>query len=131
MDMRSSRIDLSKILCQRMPANLGQSSREFHSRRAAAHDYKIQRLVRVALRGLAFSEFKSQEYPAPDLNRVLDRLKPRRKIFPFVVTEISVASTRGHNQGVIRNFQFACPYQSPLEVESRHGGHEHVGVFIL
>ena len=71
-----------------MPRDLGQRAGELHAGRPGADDDEGQpRLLRLGV-GLALRVLEGHEHAAADLQRVLDRLQPRRVFLPLRVAEI-------------------------------------------
>src|SRR5208337_5295396 len=118
MDMSPSRIDGAEIVGQGMTANLGERSRELHSRWSCSHHNKLQRLGWFAGGCTALRQFEGQQHAPPDFDRILNRLQSGRNRFPLIVAEIGVAGSGGNNQRVVGNFLLGRLYQSPLQVEA-------------
>ena len=59
-----------------------------------------------------------EQHPAPDLQRILERLQPGRERAPLVVTEIGVGRTGGENQEVVAHLAVRQDYPSPVDVHA-------------
>ena len=74
---------------------------KFDAGGASADDYKIQRLVRHAGSCLALREFKGQQDPAANFQRVFNGLEARSKGLPVVMAEVGVGGSGGHHQIIV------------------------------
>jgi hypothetical protein len=104
-DARLGRVDRFKILCQGQPREVGNGSRQFYARRAAANDDEGQRFVSAGQERVAFRLLERQQQPAANLHRIFDRLQPRRVPFPLVMPEVGMPCAGGDDQIVVREFR--------------------------
>ncbi len=86
---------------QRLPRNLCKSAGQLDTGRAAADEDKREQLLTARGIGLALGPLERKQHTPPDLERVLERLEPRRVSRPLLVPEIGMARARGHDQKVV------------------------------
>ena len=127
--MRALGVDCAKLVGERMVADLGQRSREFHPGGTASNHNKVQRRAGLTGGGLAFGKFEGQQHAAADFKRVLNRLKAWRVRLPIIVTEISMARAGGDDQIVVRNFLIGSFDEAVFKIEAADLSHEHFNIF--
>src|SRR5260370_42551641 len=68
--------------------------------------------------GVPLREFKSKKYTPSNLQRIINRLKARRMLFPFVVPKIRVGRARSDNEIVVLKTNAALQkYLASLHLE--------------
>ena len=72
------RMDAPKILRERLPRDFGQRAGELNTRRPAADDDEGQKpALRVGI-VLPLGRFEREQHTPPDVQRIVQRLQPRR-----------------------------------------------------
>src|SRR6185503_19095076 len=99
---------------------------------ASADDDEVQRRVRAGLQHLAFSEFKSKQDTAANLNCVFNGLEAGGQIGPFVMPEVGVGGPGGDHEVVVIHGIAALEMDLPLiEVEADDLVHQHFDVLLV
>ena len=101
---------------------------QFHACRSASDDDKSHPRTAAVLVDSTFRRLESQEDPAANLGRVLDRLKTRRKRLPLVVAKVVMPCAGGNNQGVVRLFTVAENHAAAFDVDIGRFGQEHANI---
>ena len=71
--------------------------------------------------GLELGRLERRQDPAPDLDRVLERLESRRGVAPLVVPEVVVPRAGRYDEAVVLEPRAAVEHHTAaLEVEARH-----------
>ncbi len=93
---------MPEILLERLPRDLGQRASQFDPRGAAADDHERELRRALAEYGVTFRRLERAQHAPADLQRVLERLEPRRVLAPLVVAEIGMRRAGGDDQIVVR-----------------------------
>ena len=89
----TGRIDVAKIVAQRVPGNLSESARQLDAGRSAAHDHEVEPFAANLRIRLALGVLECQQHATPNLGGVLDGFQAGRDGRPLIVAEIMMAST--------------------------------------
>ena len=100
-DPRLRRIDMAKILRQRIARDLGDRARHFHASRSAADDDKCHRGFARRFVGDFFRVLKCQQNTSPNLNRVFQTFQSGREFFPFRMAKVGMPRAGGENQEIV------------------------------
>jgi len=103
-DAGAGGVDGAKFIGQCMMGDLGESACQFDSGGSASDDYEVEREVGSAVGLLALCQLEGEQDSAADLKGVLDRLETGGERLPFGVTKVSVRSSGGYDQVVIRKY---------------------------
>jgi hypothetical protein len=103
-DTRLAGVDSSKITLEHTSRNLGERTRHLDSRRPGADYHERHPVCDFHLVDFALGRLVRHEDAAPNLDRILERLQPRRRLEPFVVSEVRMRRTGRDDQVVVRHF---------------------------
>jgi hypothetical protein len=95
------RIDGPEIAAQRVAGDLAQRAGQLGAGGPAAHDHERHPLRSPGRDRLALGGLERDQDPPSDLDRILDRLQPRRMGCPRVMAEVGMTGAGGHDQGVV------------------------------
>ena len=98
---RVRRIDGAEVPGDGVAGDLREGAGQLHSGGPAAHDHEGEQGGALGAVLRALRRLEREEEPAPDLQRILQRLEPGRQGFPFVVAEVRVACAGGHDERVV------------------------------
>ena len=100
-DARVARIDIAEIGGERPLGELGDRAGHLDAGRAAADHDEGQEPLPLGLVALGLGALEGDQDAAAKLGRVLDLLQAGRRVFPFVVAEISVPRAGREDQVVV------------------------------
>jgi hypothetical protein len=100
---RVARVDMAKIARQREASDLGDGARHLDPGGPAADDHECHQRLASRRIGRRLGLLESEQNSPPDVQRLLQRLQPRRHRRPLVVPEVRVARPRGQDQVVVRH----------------------------
>lgn len=95
------RIERAKLALERVTRNFGQRPGQFDASRAGTDDDERQPGRALNLIIDALGRFECKKDSAPDLERIVERLEPRRDPGPRVVAEVGVRDTGRDHQVVV------------------------------
>ena len=98
---RRSRVDPTKIAAEGILPNLGEGTRDFHSRRAAADDDEGEQCAPLFDVRFPLRRFEGQQDAPADILRIVRRLEARRGQFPAVMPEVGVPHPGGDEEIVV------------------------------
>jgi hypothetical protein len=129
---RLARIERPEVVPHGVASDLGDGARQLHAGRPAAHDDKRQqRLTRGGI-GCSFGAFERQQDAPTDVERVFQRLQPRRGRFPFGMTEVRVAGTGRQHQVVVAKLGAVGEFDAAgLRVDGGDLAEQHLDVAVL
>ena len=124
-DTRARRIGPSEFRRKGPPRKLGKRARKLDAGRAAADDGKGQQAQ--ALLGIfgRLGALEGLEHPAPDGDRVLDRLKGGSIGLPLVMAEIGMAGPGCEHQKIVAEFSRRRRDGSTVRIHCEDPCHEH------
>ena len=85
---RRLRTYVAEILPERLPSDFGERAGQLHAGRAAADNDEGEQTLLFRGIGLAFRGLEREQHAPPHLDRIVERLEPRRVGGPFGVSEI-------------------------------------------
>src|SRR5207253_10763908 len=95
------RIDMPKILRERITRDLRDRPGHFHTSWTTADDYESHRCLASGLVRDFFRVLECQEQTAPQLDCVLQTFQPGRQFLPLVVSKIRVPGPRCEDEEVV------------------------------
>jgi hypothetical protein len=98
---RARRVDRTEVAAQRAVRELGDLPGHLHAGGAGAHDDERQPPAPRLRVELALCHLERAENAPAQLERVVDRLQPRRVAFELVVAEVGLARACGDDQAVV------------------------------
>ncbi len=115
---RRLRIDIAKVVRQRVSRDFRERARELHARGTAAdHDERQEPPLDGPIL-LALGLLEGQEHPPPHLERVLECLQAGSVFPPVVVTKVRVCRARRQDEVVVRHLAVVKHEHAALEVHT-------------
>ncbi len=119
-------IDGTELLGERLERDLGDRAGRLHARGAATHHDEGEVARAVVRVGRPFGTLEGEQYPPPDLERVLDGLEPGGVGFPVVVTEVRVGRPRGEDEILVGQVGAVVERDQPgIGIDADHLGEQH------
>ena len=109
-DPRLGRIDAPEVAAQRMARQLRELPRELDARRPCTDDDERQEAAPGNGVGLAFGHLERAQDPPAQLERVIDRLHPRRIVRELRMPEVRLARARRDDQAVVGDLAAAIQH---------------------
>ena len=106
-DARLRRVDVTKILRQRVACNLRDRARHLHTGRTAADNDKRHSSFTRCFVADFLGVLKRQQDPPPDLNGVFQTFETRRKLLPFRMTKVRMPRARCQNEVIVAELAVA------------------------
>src|ERR1700745_1876501 len=100
MNAGAAGVDGAEIVSERVPADFGEGSGEFHSRGPATNHHKVQRFRTRSSGRAAFGQFKGQQNAAADFKCIFNGLEPGRERLPLFVAKVGVAGSGSNDERV-------------------------------
>ena len=131
-DPRLGRIDAPEVAAQRMARQLRELPRELDAGRPCTDDDERQEAAPGNGVGLAFGHLERAQDPPTQLERVVDRLHPRRVVRELRMPEIRLARASRDDQAVVGDFAAAIQHldreAACVEVDGDHVAEHDAGV---
>jgi len=101
-DARRARVDPPEVAREGVAGDLGERPGHLDPGRPAPDDHEREPMAAGLGVLLALGRLERDQGSPPDLERVLQRLQPRRVSFPLVLPEVRVARPGGEDESVVR-----------------------------
>jgi len=111
---------MAEVLGQRMMGQFADGPRQFHTRRAAAHDGEGHPLLPPHQVAFPLGPLEGFEHTPPDLGGVFDRLQAGSQRLPVGVAKVMMTGPSRQDQRVILDTRVAQQHAAASGIEAGH-----------